>query len=263
MGVHALGWGVWPRTWCTVQKGCVVWSVECSSERRCAVCFGVRSPGMRCTVQDQRAQLGMGARSGLDWLPSHPPALSFATAVPSELLELRAQSERDLQRLQHRPLLRLLLPAQGLGEAPPHLRAEPARPQQGAGTACGALGQGHGWRAQPQHGEELGSHLPLLHARICDSDRHERTLRGKFGFSPFHSLSWWCFLFLKSENKTPRNPYQSTRWTNPGHLCWKLCRPSSLAQCTESCSPPPGLQEGVLSTQSPAARLTHILHWGV
>ncbi|XP_050778605.1 protein CBFA2T3 isoform X8 [Gopherus flavomarginatus] len=46
----------------------------------------------------------------------------------SKLLELRAQGQRDLQRMQHGPLLRLLLPAQGLGEAPPRLWADSAGP---------------------------------------------------------------------------------------------------------------------------------------
>lgn len=47
------------------------------------------------------------------------------------------------------------------------------------------------------------------------------------------------FWFLKLENKTPGSSDQLTRWTNPGHLCWKLCRPSCLAGCTGSCSTHP------------------------
>lgn len=43
-----------------------------------------------------------------------------------ELLELRSQGQRDVQRLQHSTLLRLLLPAQGLGEAPSRMRPRPA-----------------------------------------------------------------------------------------------------------------------------------------
>uniref|UniRef100_A0A8C5T0B9 CBFA2/RUNX1 partner transcriptional co-repressor 3 n=1 Tax=Laticauda laticaudata TaxID=8630 RepID=A0A8C5T0B9_LATLA len=46
----------------------------------------------------------------------------------AELLELRAQGQRDLQRVQHGALLRLLLPAQRLGEAPPRLWTDPPEP---------------------------------------------------------------------------------------------------------------------------------------
>ncbi|KAK7877840.1 hypothetical protein WMY93_031512 [Mugilogobius chulae] len=41
------------------------------------------------------------------------------------LLELRPKSQRDLQRVQRGPVLRLLLPAQGLGAPPPHLQPGP------------------------------------------------------------------------------------------------------------------------------------------
>lgn len=98
----------------------------------------------------------------------HTPALRLAPAVPAELLELRAQSERDLQRLQHRPLLRLLLPAQGLGEAPPRLRADSAgaagprhRPHTAGGLGAARGGAPHG--QQPQR-DGLGGRVPRRHA---------------------------------------------------------------------------------------------------
>lgn len=61
------------------------------------------------------------------------PALAHPDHLPPphpnlELLELWAQGQRDVQRLQRSALLRLLLPAQGLGEAPPCVWPEPARP---------------------------------------------------------------------------------------------------------------------------------------
>lgn len=117
------------------------------------------------------------------------PVLKCGVFGLAELLELRSQSQRDLQRLQHCPVLRLLLPAQGLGEAPPNLRPRPARPEQAAGSAHGPIGsrrcQEPRRRAQPGPREDFGHHLPVLHPGICDSNRNERTLKGKFWFSPF------------------------------------------------------------------------------
>lgn len=59
----------------------------------------------------------------------HPVAPPDRVPPPSELLELRAQGQRDVQWLQRGALLRLLLPAPGLGEAPPRVRPEPAGPR--------------------------------------------------------------------------------------------------------------------------------------
>uniref|UniRef100_A0A667FXH9 CBFA2/RUNX1 partner transcriptional co-repressor 2 n=1 Tax=Lynx canadensis TaxID=61383 RepID=A0A667FXH9_LYNCA len=101
----------------------------------------------------------------------------------TELLELWPQGQRDLQRLQHRTILRLFLPAQGLGAAPPPLWPEPARPespQPEPATASwreGLLGQVHRLqRAEPGSGQDLGHHLTLLNTCLCDSHRHQRTL---------------------------------------------------------------------------------------
>ena len=55
---------------------------------------------------------------------------SLPTVSP-ELLELREESQWDVQRLQHGSLLRLLLPTQRLGEAPPRLWSGPAGAARG------------------------------------------------------------------------------------------------------------------------------------
>lgn len=70
---------------------------------------------------------------------------SLPTVSP-ELLELREESQWDVQRLQHSSLLRLLLPTQRLGEAPPRLRP-------GASGAAG--GRRRWWRRRRPPGHPL------------------------------------------------------------------------------------------------------------
>lgn len=83
----------------------------------------------------------------------------------AELLELWAQSERDLQRLQHSALLRFLLPAQGLGKAPPRMRSD------SAGAAAGRDPRRRQHLSHPQQrsrqprGHAHGRHPSLGHAR--------------------------------------------------------------------------------------------------
>ncbi|XP_062444838.1 protein CBFA2T2 isoform X3 [Rhea pennata] len=136
----------------------------------------------------------------------HSP--SSSDSISSELLELRSQGQRDVQWLQHRPLLRLFLPAQGLGEAPPNLRPRPAQPDQAAGPARWAIGsrQGHRRGTEPSPREDFGNNLSILYPSICDSNRHKRTLNFCFTL---------IFLFFKPRNPLPpRNSYRLTRLTN-------------------------------------------------
>lgn len=77
----------------------------------------------------------------------------ISSVCPSELLELRPQSQRDVQRLQHSTLLRLLLPAQGLGEAPSRLWSDAAGPAAAAG-----------W---PAAGQRPGVRDPRSHQLLC------------------------------------------------------------------------------------------------
>lgn len=120
---------------------------------------------MMCTVQDDVHSPGWGC---LLWAGDAGSGTELYLCIPTELLELWAQSQRDLQRLQHCALLRLLLPAQGLGEAPPRLRADsagaagPCRPRRAAPRSLPARHRGH-HRQQPQrHG--LGGRFPRWHA---------------------------------------------------------------------------------------------------
>ena len=88
---------------------------------------------------------------------------------PSVLLELRPQSQRDVQRLQRRSLLRLLLPAQRLGEAPPHLQ-----PRTSGSTQTGFR----------HHCEQGGG---------CSRRRRGLSSRSGWGQGP-----WKCALSLQS-----------------------------------------------------------------
>lgn len=96
----------------------------------------------------------------------------------SELLELWTQSQRDLQRLQHRSVLWLLLPAQGLGTSPPHLwpgapQSEQTSPSPQWPSICH---QSCRWRAEPSPGQDLCHHFAVLDPCLGDSHRHQRTL---------------------------------------------------------------------------------------
>lgn len=99
------------------------------------------------------------------------------------MLELWPQSQRDLQWLQYRTILRLFLPAQGLGAAPPPLWPEPARPESPQPEPAtdswreGLLSQVCRLQcAKPSPGQDLGNHLALLNTCFCDSHRHQWTL---------------------------------------------------------------------------------------
>lgn len=149
--VQGLGLGTYLGLWRTVRDG--VRGLGCGAQPGYVVRAAVH--GLGCSTQPRNGAL-------------HAPALRLSPAVPTELLELRAQSERDLQRLQHRPLLRLLLPAQGLGEAPPRLRADSAgaagprhRPHTAGGLGAARGGAPHG--QQPQR-DGLGGRIPRRHA---------------------------------------------------------------------------------------------------
>lgn len=76
----------------------------------------------------------------------------------AELLELWAQSERDVQRLQHSTLLRFLLPAQGLGKAPPRMRSD---------SAGAATGRDPCHRQLLSHPQQR-SRQPRGHAHSCN-----------------------------------------------------------------------------------------------
>lgn len=185
-------------------------------------------------VQDRAAQ------AGADLCPS----------IPAELLELRAQSERDLQRLQHRPLLRLLLPAQGLGEAPPRLWADSARaagphcPRRRRGAAAGPLPARRGGhhRQQPQR-DGFGGRFPGRHAshpgsageRVPLSPRRTpppSPLPPRPPLSKRHGLHWVQLpqlpdsCDLRNDLSSSHNyPHGSSNWAlsgvkaNPGLLC--------------------------------------------
>lgn len=108
------------------------------------------------------------------------------------LLELWPKSQRDVQRLQLCPLLRLLLPAQRLGEASPHLQPWPSGSTQtsvshrqnslssssrSGGLSRQPLCHQNPWQCtfsvQPWRREGLG-HLSILHS--CLERRGKRTL---------------------------------------------------------------------------------------
>lgn len=110
----------------------------------------------------------------LEAFPSKPltliASLSLSSVLippvcPSELLELRPQSQRDVQRLQHSALLRLLLPAQGLGEAPSRVWSDAAGPAAAAGRP--AAGERPGVR-------DPGSHQLL---RLHPEQRNRESVR--------------------------------------------------------------------------------------
>ncbi|XP_053905002.1 protein CBFA2T3 isoform X5 [Malaclemys terrapin pileata] len=126
-----------------------------------------------------------------------PTLMSLLSPSRTELLELRAQGQRDLQRMQHGPLLRLLLPAQGLGEAPPRLWADSAGPPglrrrspflrgglRGglSSTGCGGCQRLHHQRGhhgrQPQR-NRLGCCVALRHAGHPSSSGNGITLTNR------------------------------------------------------------------------------------
>lgn len=79
--------------------------------------------------------------SDVDGIAEFIVCVNFIRVPPPELLELWPQSQRDVQRLQHGALLRLLLPAQGLGEAPSRLRPDAAGPAAAAAGRPAAGGR--------------------------------------------------------------------------------------------------------------------------
>lgn len=115
--------------------------------------------------------------------PSHKIQAINRCLCLAELLELWPQSQRDLQRLQYRTILRFFLPAQGLGAAPPPLWPEPAWPESPQPEPAtdswreGLLSQVCRLQcAKSSPGQDLGNHLTLLNTCLCDSHRHQWTL---------------------------------------------------------------------------------------
>lgn len=106
--------------------------------------------------------------SNVDGIAELSFALISSVCPPPELLELRPQSQRDVQRLQHGALLRLLLPAQGLGEAPPRLRPNAAGPAAAAAAGRPAAG------GRPRLRDPCPHQLLRLHPeqRDRESGRH-------------------------------------------------------------------------------------------
>lgn len=129
-----------------------------------------------------------------------PPLTCLLSPSPAELLELRAQGQRDLQRLQHRPLLRLLLPAQRLGEAPPRLWADSRWGslfgRGGAGRGGSSARGGCGQRLPPRRSRggqpqrfQLGHGLALRHAGHARASGHGVPLDRRKGKETDQQLS--------------------------------------------------------------------------
>uniref|UniRef100_A0A9J8CE89 RUNX1 partner transcriptional co-repressor 1 n=1 Tax=Cyprinus carpio carpio TaxID=630221 RepID=A0A9J8CE89_CYPCA len=97
----------------------------------------------------------------------------------AELLELRAQGERDMQRLQHGTLLWFLLPAQGLGKAPPRMWPDSAGSAAGRDPRhCQLLGHPQQRCRQPC-GHTIRRYSSLGHARHTLRHRDHTTLELK------------------------------------------------------------------------------------
>jgi len=71
------------------------------------------------------------------------------------VLELRSQGDGDVQRVQHGSLLRIVLPTQGLGDAPQDLRQRGSgrRPQDGDDSRASPV---HRHGTEPARADEAG-----------------------------------------------------------------------------------------------------------
>lgn len=101
-------------------------------------------------------------RLGKNWLTS----FFFSSSV---LLELWPQSQRDVQRMQRRPLLRVLLPAQRLGKTSPHLQPGTSSSTQARlrhhRKQGGCHGDGSGSRNVSRRPQSLRRRASLLQSR--------------------------------------------------------------------------------------------------